>query len=362
VAVKISHAKRMHGKKAEWFFREARAAAQLQHPNIVSVFEIGREGDQVFIVSEFVRGVTLNHWLTGRSPSPSDAAWLWVKLTDALQHAHDAGVVHRDLKPRNILVDREGQPRITDFGLAKRDSGEPTLTLEGKILGTPSYRSPEQAFGMAHHATGRSDIFSLGVILFELLTHVRPFSGSTSMVIHQVIHDDAPPVRNFNRAVPLDLEAVCLKCLEKKPEHRYASMADLEVDLGRFLAGEPVSARRVTLLNRCSRWCKRNPVVSGLACSLLVVLLCGLVSTTLLWRRAEGALAEAETSGTRLRENLYTAHLEIARQALWRGDIQQMDELLSQYLPRTPDEQDLRGFVWYHLWGRCRRFSQSLDH
>ena len=369
VAVKIPHARRMQGDKAEWFFREARAAAQLQHPNIVSVFEIGRFEDQIYIVSELIHGVTLGQWLSGRSPTAKDVATMCVAIAEGLDHAHGAGIVHRDLKPSNILVDREGVPRISDFGLAKRDQGEATLTVDGKILGTPSYMSPEQALGKAHHVTGKADIFSLGVIMFELLTLVRPFRGSTSSVIHQVINHDPPPLRSFNRNIPLDLEAICLKCLEKKPDHRYESAPALVNDLRRFLAGQPVSARRVTWANRLWRWCKRNPVVSVLAGLLIAVLVTGLISTTWLWKdavsSADVALAaaqDADQSRARMRRSLYSAHMEFIRQSYWRGDVQHMEQTLSQYIPGSPDETDLRCFIWYHLWGNCQRFSHMLDH
>ena len=191
VAVKVPRSGQLVTSEDEdRFVREARNAAQLNHPGIVPVHEVGRSDTFPYIVSEYVAGVTLADALTDHRLGFREAVQLTAQVAEALQHAHAQGVVHRDLKPSNIMLTAEGAPRVMDFGLAKRDAGEITVTVEGQVLGTPAYMSPEQAVGQAHHVDGRSDVYSLGVILFELLTGELPFRGNTRMLLHHVIHDE----------------------------------------------------------------------------------------------------------------------------------------------------------------------------
>jgi hypothetical protein len=313
VAIKIPRQGGMSAEEQEKFFREARAAAQLRHPSIVSVHEVGRDGDSVYIVSDFVRGVTLGDWLTGQQLTSREAAELAAKIADALHHAHEQGVVHRDLKPANVMMDMDNQPHLMDFGLARRDVGEVTVTMDGQVLGTPAYMSPEQAQGEGHSADRRSDVYSLGVILFQLLTGELPFRGNVRMLIHQVLRDEPPSPRKLNGNVPKDLETITLKCLEKLPANRYQSAHELAMELRRFLSKEPIQARPISRLERGWRWCRRNPLAAVLSGALATVLIAALIVLGSANARMKTALSDRETALAHARDKERDARQQAAK-------------------------------------------------
>ena len=230
------------------FRSEARAVARLQHPHIVQIFEVGEHDGLPFFALEFLDGGSLAGQLDGTPWADRRAAVLVEKLAAAVEHAHEHGIVHRDLKPGNVLLLADGSPKITDFGLAKgveRDGGK---TQTGAILGTPNYMAPEQARGAAAEVGPRTDVYALGVILYELLTGRVPFLGATTLdTLEQVCQQNPVPPRQLQPRASRDLETICLKCLEKRPENRYASARALAADLHRFLAGEPILARPLSV-------------------------------------------------------------------------------------------------------------------
>jgi formylglycine-generating enzyme required for sulfatase activity len=263
VAVKVPRREHLTPEDVERFRREARAAARLAHPHIVSVHEVGSQDGQSYIVSDFVEGASLQDWIQIHEPTHAEAAELVAQLAEALHHAHERGVVHRDVKPGNVLIDRQGQPRVTDFGLAKQDVGDTLLTHEGRVLGTPAYMSPEQARGEGHFADARSDLYSLGVILFRMLTGALPFRGGKQVVVMQILDEPPPRPRRLKREIPRDLETITLKCLEKSPQRRYQTGQELADDLRRFLRGEPIHARPVGAVERSWRYARRRPLNVG---------------------------------------------------------------------------------------------------
>jgi WD40 repeat protein/Flp pilus assembly protein TadD len=320
--------------EADRFLREARSAAQLTHPGIVAVYDAGRAGDTCFVVEELVQGGTLTDLLRQHRPPFAESARLVADAADALHHAHEHGVVHRDVKPANILLSADGRPHLMDFGLARRAAGEVTMTLDGQVLGTPAYMSPEQAAGEAHTVDGRADVYSLGVILYELLTGELPFRGNTRLLLHQVLHEEPKPPRALNDRIPRDLETVCLKAMAKAPARRYPTAAALADDLRRFLKGEAIRARPVGRPEKLRRWCRRNPALatsSGLALLALATTAVLAVSFGLYKSaaadRLRGALEESEDRGQRLADaNRTLAEIDCRRREALRTSVAMMVE------------------------------------
>ena len=276
VALKVPRFAPDEPEQVERFLGEAKAAARLRHPNLVAVFESGRDGDDYYIVSEFVEGLPLSERLRHDPPDFRQAA-AWVRdLARALAYAHGEGIIHRDIKSANVLIDRDGRPQLTDFGLAKRVGEDATRTADGAVLGTPAYMAPEQARGDGAAVGPHSDQFSLGVVLYELLARRLPFDGPAHALLLQVLADDPPPPSRFNPAVPRDLEAICLKAMAKEPARRYGGAAELADDLDRYLAGAPIRARRPGLRERAGRWLRRRRhvvfLIAGVTAAVVVTL------------------------------------------------------------------------------------------
>jgi eukaryotic-like serine/threonine-protein kinase len=311
------------------FLAEADAIGRLRHPHIVQIHHVGECDGQLFLSLEWVPGPNLAMFLDGKPQDPVESAALVEKLARALHHAHASGIVHRDLKPANILLAsgglvsaggdlsvppaepslRAAVPKIADFGLAKQQ--ERNLTATSAILGTPSYMAPEQAAGDNRLVGPAADIHALGAILFEMLTGQPPFRGASALeTLEQVRTQEPLSPAQFRATIPLDLSTICLKCLRKEPDQRYASAAALADDLGRFLQGHPIWARPVGGLERAWRWCRRNPIVACLLVVVAVVLVSGVISTTVMWLEARANFEQGEVQRVQAEKNFQQAEHE----------------------------------------------------
>jgi WD40 repeat protein/tetratricopeptide (TPR) repeat protein len=349
------------------FKNEAEAVANLDHPRIVTIHEVGQHDGRHYFSMRLVEGPGLDRRLEELAAEPREAAHLVAEVARAVHHAHQRGILHRDLKPSNILLDGEGRPHVTDFGLAKRIEGDGSLSVSGSIVGTPSYMSPEQAAGSRRGVTTATDVYGLGALLYAALTASPPFQADSVVETLQQVQERQPESPSkVNGKVRRDLEVICLKCLEKDPKRRYGSAEAVAEDLERFLRGEPILARRTSIPERALKWARRRPAIAALVAVVHVVALLGLAGIVWQWRAAvrardaealanrslDGANRSLEATNKRLEANLYANTIGLAASELQGKNLGRAMELLESCPER------LRGWEWRYLRGL--RFREPL--
>jgi serine/threonine-protein kinase len=354
------------------FHLEAGAVAQLDHPNIVPIYEVGEHNGHPFFTMKLIEGGSLAaaaaSWQSAANSSREDraalcreAATLVAKIARAVHYAHQRGILHRDLKPGNILLDEKGEPQVTDFGLARLLTSDSSLTFSGAVVGTPSYMAPELASGHAHDATIAADVHSLGAILYELLTGRPPFEAATPLeTMRKVVEEEPLPPSQFTiddlrltsrtgrarvnpkskiaNPIDRDLETICLKCLEKDPAQRYASAEALAEDLEHWLRHEPIHARPSTAWEHAVKWARRRPaqaalvgVSIGAALVLIAVLL---VAGAKVAAQRNRAVEQERITHT----NLYVTDISLAQHLLDEGDLAAARRVLAQHWPPMKSE------------------------
>lgn len=349
VAIKLPRISDKDGQ----LLREARTAAKLKHPNIVSVFEVGENDGQVFIAGEFIDGEDLREEMRRGRPETSRSVELIRTLARAAHHAHEHGIVHRDLKPGNVILNQQGHPFIADFGIAKELTADESVSLFGQIIGTIAYMSPEQASGSTSTTDRRSDIYALGVMLFELLTDNRPFRGSADGILYQKNHQEAPSPRTLVPTLPRDLETICLKCLQKSPARRYQSAEELADELHRFQNNIPILARPVSWMEKTAQWRRRQPLAAGLLLAVFVSLILGLLSSIYFWRSAQD-FAEVTADA------LYRSDMCLAGELWNKGDVIGLQRTMDRYLTGT--EARKRDFCWNFFRTAQQPIVQIANH
>jgi len=377
----------------ERFLFEGRAAAGLEHPNLVHVLEAGEVNQVCYLAMAYCPGPTLSQWLrtTAAPASPHQAARLIAQLADGVDHAHRRGILHRDLKPANILLDIEAHsdseplptemldaaiPKITDFGLARLAERPGDFSRTGVMVGTPQYMAPEQAEGNTRAIGTHTDVHALGLILYEVLTKQRPFSAESEIkALQRVATEEPTNPRNLRKDLPRDLASICMKCLEKLPEKRYATAAALAADLRRFLAGEPVRARTPSSLERSLKWARRRPAVaallavSGLALATLIAAAMwhqhAIADQNAQLQKALGDSIKLQKIATsrsdEIAANYYATQIHVVAGLLQDNQVSRMGELLNLLRPKT-GEKDYRDFAWHYLWRLARNEQWLRGH
>lgn len=366
VALKLLHAgPEASAAEKRRFQVEAEAAARLDHPSIVPIFEVGEDRGHTYISMALIEGHTLAKMVAAGPLPPRQAAELLAQVAAAVGYAHSCGVVHRDLKPNNILLDSGGRAHVTDFGLAKVVGTDSGLTLTGQVMGTPSFMPPEQAEGKTEQLGPLVDVYALGATLYCLITGRPPFQAASALeTLKQVGERDAVPPRQLNQAVDRDLDTICLHCLEKQPARRYASASALADDLTRFLDNRPIQARSVTGPERAWRWCQRNPTLACFQAAVPLILILGIAVSWMFAIQAneQARLADEKSrfASDKTREAQDNAHRAIERSYLsamlsarWAWELNRPDrvrELLEGQQPGASGEDDLRSFEWHHWY------------